>query len=569
MNSLQCEACGNSIGADAPSGLCPICLLRTAIEHGASNALAPLLPKLRYFGDYELIEEIARGGMGVVYRAKQVSLDRTVALKMMRPGLLATEHEIRRFLSEARTAAGLHHPNIVAIHEVGEFDGLHYFSMDFVEGPNLSALIRAWAISPVEAARYVQILAEAVHYAHTRGILHRDLKPSNVLVDANGCPCITDFGVARRLDQDLNPDNAAAATDSGAIVGTPAYMPPEQASGESSRITAASDVYSLGAILYELLTGQPPFRAATQLETVRMVLETEPVRPGLLNPAVDTGIEAICLRCLAKDPAGRFQSAAELADDLKRCLDGEPPQSRAAKRRYTLRAVLVAVCLLTIMMAWEVLRTQSPAKREPIVPSETAPVRKPPQTVAEVPVAKPPAVHKKLEGLAAVAPASLPKPAPVVPTIVATVSPDAGSGYVQMFSFLYPSLEELESPAELEVDFRDDNAPDARHCNILIDLATSRIQLQFDPLRGPALRVSGNPGTLDRIENSICAIDLSGVTLTRQANATELQLPMTFKPFFDGQKKIESWVLRTSTGPRSETTVTGQWEVAPSRDETR
>src|SRR5579862_1921563 len=159
MNSLQCGTCGNSIGADAPSGLCPVCLLRTAIEHGSSHALAPLLPKLRYFGDYELLEEIARGGMGVVYRARQVSLDRTVALKMMRPGLLSTEPEIRRFLSEARTAASLQHPHIVAIHEAGEFDGLHYFSMDFVEGPNLAAIVRDGALAPVEAARYLQILA--------------------------------------------------------------------------------------------------------------------------------------------------------------------------------------------------------------------------------------------------------------------------------------------------------------------------------------------------------------------------------------------------------------------------
>lgn len=192
-----CEHCGKPVAANAPAGLCPGCLLRTAIEQGAGRTLAPLLPKLRYFGDYELLEEIARGGMGVVYRARQVSLDRIVAVKMMRPGVLASEDEIRRFQAEARTAAGMQHPNIVAIHEVGEFDGLHYFSMDYVEGPSLAELVRENSLAPREAARYVKVLAEAVQYAHGRGVLHRDLKPANVLVDAAGSPRITDFGLAR------------------------------------------------------------------------------------------------------------------------------------------------------------------------------------------------------------------------------------------------------------------------------------------------------------------------------------------------------------------------------------
>src|SRR5580692_9912630 len=200
--STECDKCGHPVAGDAPSGLCPNCLLHVAIEHGASRALAPFLPKLHYFGDYELLGEIARGGMGVVYRAKQVSLERTVAVKMMRPGLLATEAEIRRFYVEAKTAARLQHPNIVAIHEVGEFEGLHYFSMDFVEGPSLDALVRDRPLSPAEGARYVQVLAEAVQYAHSQGILHRDLKPSNVLVDAGGRPRITDFGLARPLEED-------------------------------------------------------------------------------------------------------------------------------------------------------------------------------------------------------------------------------------------------------------------------------------------------------------------------------------------------------------------------------
>ncbi len=556
MNSLQCETCGNSIAADAPSGLCPICLLRTAIEHGSSQALAPLLPKLRYFGDYELLEEIARGGMGVVYRAKQVSLDRTVALKMMRPGLLSTASEIQQFLSEARTAAGLQHPNIVAIHEAGEFDGLHYFSMDFVEGPNLAAVVRGGPLSPVEAARYVQILAETVHYAHTRGILHRDLKPSNVLVDAGGRPHITDFGLARRLDSD------ATITGSGTIVGTPAYMPPEQASGQTRNITAVSDVYALGAILYELLTGQPPFRAASQLEIVRMVMETQPVRPRLLNPAVDVRIEAICLRCLAKEPAKRFQSAAELAGDLKRFLEGKPVHAPVHSRwtnRYIWIPLLTAVCLFAIVMAWVLLRNPPPPKREPITRSETVPAAQPPRDVVETPPAKPLPYPKKTEAKAAVAPVTTPVPAP----IAASISPETGSGYTQVFSFHYPASPELESPAEFEVDFRDETATEARHCNILIEPSTGRVQLQFDPLRGPALRVSGNLGTLDRIENSICIVDLTGVALNRQANATEILLPMTFKPSFDGAKRIESWIRKKRGAPKSETTLTGQWTVGP------
>ena len=556
MKSLQCETCGKVLAADAPSGLCPICLLRSAIEYGSSQALAPFLPKLRYFGDYELLAEIARGGMGVVYRAKQVSLDRTVALKMMRPGLLSTDLEIQRFLSEARTAASLRHPNIVAIHEAGEFDGLHYFSMDLVEGPSLAAVVRGGPLAPDEAARCVQVLAETVHYAHTQGILHRDLKPSNVLVDAAGRPCITDFGVARRLDSD------ATITASGTVMGTPAYMPPEQASGQAGSITAASDVYALGAILYELLTGQAPFRAGSQLETVRMVLETEPVRPGLLNPAIDAAIEAICLRCLAKEPAKRFLSAAALADDLKRFLGGEPVQSRVQPspsflfiRRPWLRT---AVCLVAILMAWLLLRKSSSPKRELSTGAEIVPAAKSSQQSEGIRPVEPPS-HKKAEVKMALPVVSPPKPEP----ILASVSPGRGFGYNQVFSFRYPALQELEAPVELEVDFRDEAVAGARHCDILVEASTGRVQLQFDPLRGPALRVSGNLGTLSRIENSICGVDLSEVSLLRQANTTELLLPMTFKPSFDGEKKIESWVWKKRGVPKSETTLTGRWTVGP------
>src|SRR5947209_1143875 len=333
VEPVRCEQCGNEMAGDAPAGLCPICLLRTALEHGSSRALAPLLPQLRYFGDYELLEEIARGGMGVVYRARQVSLDRIVALKMMRPGLLATEDEVRRFLTEAKMAASLQHPNIVAIHEVGQLDGLHYFSMDFVEGPSLAALISPnfssgqRPLESKEAARYVATLAEAVEYAHSRGVLHRDLKPSNVLLDASGRPRITDFGLARPLEGE------AGSTVSGTIVGTPAYMPPEQAAGQHERLGPASDVYSLGAILYELLTGVPPFRGASQIEIARQVIDEAPVRPGAVNPRVDRDLEAICLRCLEKDPARRYGTAAALAADLGRVTRQETSEARRMGRR--------------------------------------------------------------------------------------------------------------------------------------------------------------------------------------------------------------------------------------------
>jgi serine/threonine protein kinase len=276
----------------------------------------------RSFGDYELLGRIARGGMGVIYKARQVCLNRIVAVKMMLPGMLISEAEASRFQNEAEVIANLRHPNIVAVHEVGAHDGQRYFSMDYVEGQSLAAVVRDHPLPARTAARYVKVIAEAIHYAHQQGILHRDLKPSNVLLDKAGNPRIADFGLAKRLASD------SRLTATGTVLGTPSYMPPEQADGKGRRIGPASDVYSLGAILYELLTGRPPFQAATPLDTILLVINTEPIAPRMLNPKLSRDLETICLKCLEKDPRWRYQTAQELADDLDRYLKREPIKAR-------------------------------------------------------------------------------------------------------------------------------------------------------------------------------------------------------------------------------------------------
>jgi WD40 repeat protein/serine/threonine protein kinase len=284
---------------------------------GVSRGVLP-----RPFGDYELLGEIARGGMGVVYKARQISLSRTVALKMILAGQLASPADVQRFHNEAEAAANLDHPNIVPIYEVGERDGQHYFSMGYVEGTSLAAVVRESPLSGNQAATIVKTIAEAIQYAHQKGILHRDLKPSNVLVDSGGQPRVTDFGLAKRLE------GGSELTGTGQVLGTPSYMPPEQAEGKVRSIGPASDIYSLGAILYELLTGRPPFRAATPLDTILQVIADEPVSPRQLQPKTPRDLETICLKCLEKEPVRRYEAARGLADDLHRFLSGKPIAAR-------------------------------------------------------------------------------------------------------------------------------------------------------------------------------------------------------------------------------------------------
>jgi len=275
----------------------------------------------RVVGDYELLEEVARGAMGVVFRARQRSANRVVALKMILAGELAGPAELRRFRAEAEAAANLDHPHILPVYEVGEHDGRAYFSMKLAPGGTLAGRVRDLVADPASAAALMAKLARAIHFAHQRGILHRDLKPANVLLDADDTPLITDFGLAKRTGAD------SGMTQSGAIVGTPSYMAPEQArSGKT--VTTASDVYALGAILYELLAGRPPFRGESVTDTLFLVMEQVPPHPRTVNPKVDRDLAAVALKCLEKDPAERYESAAALADDLDRWSAGESTRAR-------------------------------------------------------------------------------------------------------------------------------------------------------------------------------------------------------------------------------------------------
>jgi WD40 repeat protein/tRNA A-37 threonylcarbamoyl transferase component Bud32 len=366
--------------------LCPECLLRGGfasvplselerpegfVQNRTVHIIAPLdearggVPEtLRRFGDYELLEQLAVGGMGVVFKARQISLNRLVAVKMIRAGQLARAEDIRRFRTEAEAAANLKHPHIVAIHEVGEEEGRPFFSMDFIAGRSLAELARERPLEPARAARLVQTVAEAIAYAHGRGVLHRDLKPSNVMIDAEGQPHVTDFGLAKIVSNTKHETRNTEQTVTGAVLGSPSYMSPEQARGRSDQISVRSDVYALGAMLYDLLTTRPPFLAATALETMKLVAEREPIAPRVLNPSVPRDLETICLKCLQKEPAHRYACAQDLAEDLDRWQRHEPIRARPGTlwehgvkwaRRNPARAALLALSIVVPVLIIAVL----------------------------------------------------------------------------------------------------------------------------------------------------------------------------------------------------------------------
>lgn len=314
------------------------------------------------FDDYEPAAEIGRGGMGVVYRARQSSLDRQVALKMILRGALASPEDVARFRAEAEAAARLNHPNIVQVFEVGEHNGQPYFSMQHVEGTTLSQKIADGPLPSREAARLLIPVCRAVAEAHRNGVLHRDLKPSNILIDEDGRPFVTDFGLAKRIQPTGDPDARSGAgadvetlTNSGAIIGTPSYMAPEQAAGQRGQIGEASDVYSLGAILYAVLTGRPPFQAANPVVTILMVLEQEPIPPRVLNPVADSDLEMIAMKCLQKPTDLRYRDAAALADDLEAWLNHEPISARSSQFTDVLSRAFRETHHASVLENWGIL----------------------------------------------------------------------------------------------------------------------------------------------------------------------------------------------------------------------
>jgi eukaryotic-like serine/threonine-protein kinase len=326
--SKVCENCGDKILGDSPKGLCPACVLETGLGPLADETVAGIddaghPPEVLIdFGDYELLEELGRGGQGVVYRARQKSLNRTVALKVIGLGQWATKAHLKRFRLEAEAAANLDHPCIVPIYEIGERESSCYFSMKLVEGGQLDEVVRREPMPIRRTAEVIAKLARTVHYAHEHGILHRDIKPGNVLLDRNGEPHLTDFGLARLVE------TKSTVTHTMDVLGTPSYMAPEQAIGNNACVSSATDVYGLGAVFYQLLTGHPPFAGGTTFETIRLVLDSEPRQPRLWNSKIDRDLATICLKCLEKDPQRRYASALALAEDLERWLNHEPIRAR-------------------------------------------------------------------------------------------------------------------------------------------------------------------------------------------------------------------------------------------------
>src|SRR5437667_482832 len=384
-----CRNCGAKIFSDAPEGLCTGCVLEAAIGMAVAGSdlpgrpassmpatapddVAPASQKavraaelLGELGDYELLEEVGRGGQGVVFRARQKSLNRTVALKVISLGQWASKAHLKRFRLEAEAAARLEHPGIVPIHEVGERDGQCYFSMKFVEGGQLDEVVKRAPMSIRQAVELITKVARTVHYAHEHGILHRDIKPGNILLDANGEPHLTDFGLARLVEFE------STVTRTLEVLGTPSYMAPEQAAGNNpaaAGLTSATDVYGLGAVLYQLLTAHPPFAGGTTYETIKLLLETEPRPPRLWNPKVDRDLSTICLKCLEKDPQRRYSSALALAEDLERWLKHQPIQARhtgifARGKKWVRRnptSALLAASLLALaaVVGWNIWKSE-------------------------------------------------------------------------------------------------------------------------------------------------------------------------------------------------------------------
>ena len=363
-NAAHCSECGATLPTGILGNRCPRCLVQLALDTPADQVAPVQVPvpdesplgRGHSFGDYEMLEVIARGGMGIVYKARQKSLNRIVAVKLMlSSGQLARPEVVQRFRTEAQAIAHLQHPNIVAIHEVGEHDGQPYFSMEYVEGRTLAEMVRDGPLAATRAAIYLKTISEAVQYAHTHGILHRDLKPSNVLIDSSDQPRITDFGLAKRLENSHLSTFNPQLTLSGQVLGSPNYLSPEQAAGRPAEVGPASDVYALGAMLYHLLTGRPPFQGDSLTALLRQVIETDPVGPRLLNPGIPRDLETICLKCLEKDRSRRYGTAQALADELGRFLRGEPIRARPASppervwrwcRRGPVRASLIGALVV-------------------------------------------------------------------------------------------------------------------------------------------------------------------------------------------------------------------------------
>jgi serine/threonine-protein kinase len=377
-------AAGSRTGQDSGEAAINARSLATSATEAAINARSQATSATGEpprFGDYELLAELGRGGMGIVYRARQISLRREVALKMILDSRVASSGDRARFRAEAEAVARLDHPNIVPIYEVGEHQGQPYFTMKLVEGQTLAARLAAGVIPPREAARLIAEVARAIHYAHGQGILHRDLKPSNLLVDAAGRAHITDFGLAKQTGAD------ASLTQSGAILGTPSYMAPEQAAGARGEVGPATDVYSLGAVLYQMLTGRPPLVAKSPVDMLLLLLEQDPAPPRLLGVSLDRDLEMIVLKCLQKPPDLRYSTAGALADDLDAYLADEPVSARSGKFTQVIArafrqshhaavlenwgllwmwhsVMLLVLCLVTNWFQWQ--QDRWPITREPL-----------------------------------------------------------------------------------------------------------------------------------------------------------------------------------------------------------